>query len=359
MRSRLEAILRRERNGPTDRLVRGALGLLTPGYRLAVHLRNRAFDTGRREPRQLPQPVISVGNLTTGGTGKTPMVVTLVNMLVEMGRRPAVLTRGYGGDEPLELAQQMPCWPDNDSRVPIEVNPDRFAQGVDALKRRPDISCFVMDDGFQHRQLHRDLDIVLIDATQPFGHEQLLPAGLLREPLSALRRANAIVITRADQVSADALAALAERLESIAGRPPVAQAVHTWSGFRRDQGDGPAETSVIDSLPDVPLAGVCAIGNPNGFERMLRAHASLVVQVYRFADHHGYTRNELDALLADARQRGAEAIVTTSKDRVKWARLEWSSPLPVYCPQLEIRFTEGEHALRDKLANTVNAGATA
>ena len=184
---------------------RSGLALLEPSYTLAIAARNTLFDKHLRRTRHLLHPVISIGNLTTGGTGKTPMVIDLARRLRALGRRPAILTRGYKSTDgfsdeaavmQLELGQDMP----------VEVNGDRAAGAAAVLARAPRTDVFLLDDGFQHRQIHRDLDIVLIDATCPFGYGHLLPRGLLREPKVNLARADAVIVTRADQSPPDRLA---------------------------------------------------------------------------------------------------------------------------------------------------------
>ena len=177
-------------------MARGGLGLVSLGYRIVIALRNVLFDCGLRKPRRVAVPVISVGNLTTGGTGKTPVVALIVELLVQLERRPAIISRGYrsvdgeANDEKRVLERLCPG-------IPHEQNRSRF-QAAESLLQKSARDIIVMDDGFQHRQLHRDFDIVLIDATNPFGYGSLLPRGLLREPLSALRRADLVLITRAD-----------------------------------------------------------------------------------------------------------------------------------------------------------------
>ena len=185
-----------ERRGVRASVLRGTLGAAEPLYAAAVRGRNWLFDRGVGV-RRLPRPVVSVGNITAGGTGKTPVVLWLADRLRRKGRRPAVLLRGYEAEgRPQRRAdaargaartRRARCRP----RIAVGVNPNRLAGGDGVLRGRPDVDVFVLDDGFQHRKLARDFDLVLIDAAQPFGYGHVHPRGLLREPLAGLRRADA------------------------------------------------------------------------------------------------------------------------------------------------------------------------
>src|SRR4051794_2790213 len=186
-------------------LLRGATAAAEPFYAVVAAARNRAFDAGLRKIHRLPRATISIGNITTGGTGKTPVVRWLAQRLRESGRRVAVLSRGYKaepgklGDEQLMLDHALNSSVEQ-QRVHIVANPDRVAGASEALRLRPETDVFLLDDGFQHRRAGRDLDVVLVSATNPFGYGRVLPRGMLREPLSGLRRAGAFIVSHADQV---------------------------------------------------------------------------------------------------------------------------------------------------------------
>ena len=295
--------------GARAALLRMAMAAAEPFYAAAARARNALFDKGIKEVHRLPRPVASVGNITTGGTGKTPVVVWLANALRSAGMRPAVLLRGYRGDargfsdEAALLDRRLNRDASNDPlEIPVMANPDRVAGGLAVLRERPDVEVFVLDDGFQHRRVARDFDLVLIDATNPFGHGHVLPRGLLREPLSGLRRADAILITRAnDAAAADAAARGVAR--------------HTTAPVHRSTHDLDA-----GSVAGRRAFAFCAIGNPNSFVASLASHAE-VVGSRAFADHHAYTRDDLAALRRDAAAAGAELLVTTEKDWVKLSEL--------------------------------------
>ena len=296
---------------------------LTPLYRGAVAARTAAFRHGWRKTSRLPLPVISVGNLTFGGTGKTPTVAALVRDLVHRGFHPAVLTRGYGrasahpvvlvgpnheasaatvGDEPLELAARLPG-------VPIVVNSDRVAGGRTALQCGADI--LVLDDGFQHLRLHRDLDLVLIDAGDPWGGDRLPPRGRLREPVSALRRASAVLVTKLRPSESSPPAEIIRRVRAYLPSAPILGArLAIW----RLVGNGAVKKP--EALRDMPIFAVAGIGRPAAFRSQLEQSGARVVGFRWFADHHAYTDTDIRGLEVDARQLGAQ-LVTTAKDAVK------------------------------------------
>jgi tetraacyldisaccharide 4'-kinase len=301
------------------------LAPLTPVYAAAVRVRARGYASGLLHAERLPVPVISVGNLSFGGTGKTPTVISLVRDLVRHGRRPAVLTRGYGrqgsaplilvgpevglpssqaGDEPLELASRLPG-------VPIVVDAERVRGGRLALARGADT--LVLDDGFQHLALARDLDLVLVDAGDPWAGGRLPPRGRLREPLSSLRRASAVVVTKLPEggPGEDRLASIRATVAGLAPGLPVLGArlavtrLHTLEGRL-----GP------EALAGQRVLAFAGIGRPGGFEELLGAAGAEIVASDWLRDHHPYRPAEVAGLVARAETLDA-APVTTAKDAVK------------------------------------------
>lgn len=314
--------------------LRACLLAAVPAYALGQALCSAGFTTGLKRSYALDRPTICVGNLTTGGTGKTPMVGWVVGQLLERGHRPCILLRGYrGGDEAQEHQQR---WGE---AVKVEPNPDRVAAAKMALADDPSIDCFVLDDGFQHRRAKRDLDLVLIDATNPWGYGHMLPRGLMREPKSALKRADAVIVTRSDLVDHGVLTKLNSEIESLTGKPPIAHAEHAWVGLV-DTKDDVHDLSV---LQDQTVMGVVGIGNPAAFETTLAQQVKLMVHCEALPDHHGYTRKQLLRLIDLGKTAGAQSIVTTEKDWVKWASLleDESIDLPIYRAALSMRFTDG------------------
>jgi len=313
--SRWMAVVSGEARGLGPAAARAGLALLSCGYRAglaAVALRRRFFGTVRRAPC----PVLSVGNLTVGGTGKTPMVAYLAGLLAGAGYRPLIASRGYGAEaggvneEAAELALRCPG-------VPHVQDADRL-RAIRSRADADDCDVAILDDGFQHRRLARDLDIVLLDGLCPFGYGRLLPRGLLREPPSALRRADLVVITRADLVDPAALARLKTEAARCA-RPgtPVLTADHRPAGIRFADD----ARSAPDWLDGRSVAAACGIGNPAALRRTLEGLGACVVRFDAFRDHHAYTATELGRLRDAARDAGAAALVTTGKDFVKWRPL--------------------------------------
>jgi tetraacyldisaccharide 4'-kinase len=286
-------------------------------YGVAVRLRTRYYDRHPAAARSAGVPVISVGNLTVGGTGKTPLVTWLAGRLLERGLPVAVVSRGYGGtagrgpllvsvghgpvvsaaacgDEPFLLATRLPG-------ALVIVGADRVAAARLAASRGA--RAVVLDDGFQHRRLARDLDLVLLEASRPLAAERLLPAGVLREPPSSLRRADVVVATRC-RVSSD-LQRFERDVRALNPRALVIGSVTRFRGFADARGR-PAPP------PRLALA-FCAIGNPAAFREDLAAQGVRLVGFHAFRDHHRYTSGELARLWAEAGRSGAE-LVTTEKD---------------------------------------------
>ncbi|MFI4860547.1 MAG: tetraacyldisaccharide 4'-kinase [Phycisphaerales bacterium JB063] len=327
---------------PRGAITRTALSLFTPAYRAGNALRSAGFTLGAKRSYPLGRPTLSVGNLTTGGTGKTPMVQHLTRQLAEAGHKPCILLRGYkGGDEAEEHRRAL------GDLARVEPNPDRVAAAASVIADQPETTCFVLDDGFQHRRARRDLDLVLIDATNPWGFGRLLPRGLMREPKSALRRADAVLITRADQVDDHVLTTLDREIAHLTGRPPIAHTEHAWAGYRIGKPHAPGEAAPLNTLADQAVMGVVGIGNPDAFAKTLAAHAGQVVHCEQLPDHHRYTTSQLNNLIELAKAANATALVTTEKDWVKWSLLLEDSPptFPIYRAALELRFPDGADTL--------------
>lgn len=329
------------------RTLRAVLTVATPFYGLGNAARSACFAMGLKRSRTLGRPTISIGNLTTGGTGKTPMVGYVARHLIAQDHRPCILLRGYrGGDEAQEHQRLL------GDRVHVEPNPDRVVAASVALGEDPAITCFVLDDGFQHRRAKRDLDLVLLDATNPWGFDHLLPRGLMREPRSALRRADAVIVTRADQVDPADLERLDSEVKRLTGQVPIAHAEHAWVGLRM----GENQAMPLNTIAEQSVMGVVGIGNPTAFARTLDQHAGHVVHCEALPDHHGYTRGELLRLIDLAETAGAQALLTTEKDWVKWSLLleDEKVALPIYRADLSMRFRDGQAALSALIDQRVN-----
>ena len=339
-------------------LSRMGLSTLSVGYHAVTSARNVLFNHGLRRPAKLPRPTISIGNITTGGTGKTPMVVAAAKRLIEVGQQPAVLLRGYRADNQTGLSDEAQQLADElGSSVPVMPNPSRAQGAALVIEKYPNTTVFLLDDGFQHRQAHRDLDLVLIDATEPFGYDHLLPRGMLRESLQSLRRADGIIITRCDMINPDALTSLDQQIKKITGRPPIAHTTHSWSGFKHN-----SQTLPLDHLQAQPVVGVSAIGNPGAFERMLQDTVGRVIKHHRFDDHHPYTHQQLASILNEAHTSGASAVVTTEKDWVKWRPIldehatDRPNKVPILRPVMGIGFLTGRDAFNTMLNRVFSTG---
>jgi tetraacyldisaccharide 4'-kinase len=304
--------------------LQGLLWPLSLAYGAAAHLRARAYRTGLLHPRRLEGVVISVGNLTTGGTGKTPMVLWIAHRLLAEEKSPGILTRGYGGrgdaenstsDEVRLLRAHL------GDRATFGVGADRFAHGSELARRG--VQWFILDDGFQHLQLTRDVDIVLIDALNPFGGGHLLPAGRLREPRSALARADIVVITRSDH--APALQA-AIRHESDA---PIFYARPHLESIRLFRGEYPGTEA--PQCHAQKLFAFSGIGNPAALRADLREWGFQIVGYKVFPDHHRYTPDDVRAIQAQARDAGADGAICTEKDIFNLSGVEWGDFDLYYC----------------------------
>jgi len=349
---RLQAIMSGADRSPAGRLARAGLRGLAEGYALAIAARNAVFDRGWRRRHRLPRPAISVGNLTVGGTGKTPVTIELARRLIARGHRPAILLRGYKADdaESDEAALYRQAFRDATPPVAVAADPSRIRGAERALRAVPETDVFLLDDAFQHRQVHRELDLVLIDATRPFGYGHVVPRGLMREPASELERADGVIVTRVDQVSARRRLALDKRLERLSGSAPLAHVRHVWTQVRAG-----ASSYGIETLAGSRVAAACGIGNPAAFERMLTATVGELLWCEALADHARPDRARLTALLEKAAKAGAAALVTTEKDWVKWQRVlrDTALPLPVYRVDLSIEWVDGEGGLDALLAQTL------
>ncbi len=345
---------------------------LALGWRLGVALRLQAYRRGWLKTRRLSHPVVSVGNLTVGGTGKTPFVAWLTERLQRRGLRPAILTRGYKrrsreslialepslgrapdprqvGDEPAWLARALP-------QVPIVLGADRYAAGRLA-EQRFGVDVHILDDGFQYLSLARDMDIVLLDVTQEFSDRALIPAGRLREPCSALTRAHVVVLTRVDHADPKNLE---EQVRRINPRADVYHASTELCALR-DLGSNRQVPS--EGLRGAPVMAFCGIGNPQAFLADVKRWGYTVAGQSVFPDHHVYTNSDVASLQARARQCGAKALVTTEKDSLNLppnlpAQAGLESAMPLFTCIIRIEVHESER-LEDCVVGRLKTAATA
>jgi tetraacyldisaccharide 4'-kinase len=315
-------------------------------YGAGARLRRRAFKQGWLKSRNLRHPVISVGNLTVGGSGKTPVVALIAEILLRHGYKPAILTRGYrrergadlmtlepqpqrnpdaraAGDEPALLARALP-------QVPIIIYADRFRAGQLA-EERFGVDVHILDDGFQHFALARDIDLVAVDVTQDVLHDALLPAGRLREPASALARADIIVLTRTEICDPSQTENQASEINSNA---PIFRCATGLCNLI-DRASGQAVEPA--SYRGRPVCAFCAIGNPSAFFSDLRRWGFHPAGGIAFRDHHVYTKDDINRLNRAASEKGAAAFLTTEKDVMNLSpQLEFQFPVLACAIQAEI-----------------------
>lgn len=301
-------------------------------YRRVIERRNRRFDSGKGVIT-LDRPVISIGNLSVGGTGKTPMTAAVARLLEQAGHTPCIALRGYksartgGSDEQAVHEIDMPD-------VPVIADPDRaealmrfFATDVGEA-----VTCVILDDGFQHRRLARQFDLVLLDATRSPFEDALLPAGWLREPTTSLRRAHAAVVTHAKSVPSETVAEIARQVAAAAPDLLIATARHEWNGLRTREGDRPTHW-----LAGKRIVVACAIGNPGPFITACERHAGRIVARIVRPDHDAFRPRIVSQIIEAA--RSADAILCTEKDWAKLSRVDparW--PCDVVRPRLLLAF---------------------
>ena len=297
--------------GVVPTLVRSVLWLAEGPYALAMRVRNWQYD---RAPERLSQacvPVICVGNITLGGTGKTPVVEWLARWFRAKNIRVTIVSRGYGAeqgsrnDEALELEERL-------LDVPHLQNADRVAAAAMAIEEF-DCQLILLDDGFQHRRLVRDLDIVLIDAVEPFGYGHVFPRGMLREPLIGLKRAQVVMLSRANLVSVERRLEIRKIVQRYAPQAAWAEVMHAPRELRNTSGD----VFKLETLRGARVAACCGIGNPAGFRHTLESCGCEIVAWREFPDHYHYTRDDVASLEPWAKQSGADRVICTHKDLVK------------------------------------------
>ncbi|MGE5192692.1 MAG: tetraacyldisaccharide 4'-kinase [Deltaproteobacteria bacterium] len=342
-------LLAGQKHGLAPALARVALRIAALFYGLGIRVRNGAYDRGWKKSERAALPVVSLGNLTTGGTGKTPFAAFVARWFRERGIRVCFISRGYradqegANDEALVLDQLCPD-------VPHLQNPDRVAAARVAQEELGS-QLIILDDGFQHRRLARDLDIVLIDATNPWGFGHLLPRGLLREPVTSLKRADLVVITRVDQVAREVVEEIRRQVASI--HPDCGIAEATFRPVRLIGSTG--KTAAIESLCGRSVAAFCGIGNPAAFRAGLEKIGWKVADFRCFPDHHNYTRTDVRDLERWSGALSVDAVVCTQKDLVKIG-LERFSEHPLWAVEIGTQITAGAGLLEALLQDVLQDG---
>ena len=385
----LHELLSGRRCDVAARLLRCGLEVASWGYASVMSLRNLAYTRKWLQVHRVSVPVISLGNITTGGTGKTPMAAWLANWLVSQGRKPGLLSRGYRTlnqgphSEPVAkanlgiiLKKSLPGgMPQRANDTPIltpscdaheppagaggndeKLVLDRLCPGVPHLQQRnrvnsacraiAEFGCNVLllDDGFQHRRLHRDLDLVLVDALKPWGYGHVLPRGLLRESMSGLRRADLVVITRADQCSPDQLQSLRDELRRIRGIDDCVEVTFKPTHLV----DVNWQSHALSSVVGKKAFAFCGIGNPDGFRKTVSSLGVNCDLIQEFPDHHHYQADDLAKLTKAARDNSVDVVFTTQKDIVKISPEAWLGQ-PLFAVEIGVEFISGREFLESRL----------
>ncbi|MGQ9920343.1 MAG: tetraacyldisaccharide 4'-kinase [Desulfobacca sp.] len=337
--------LQGDAEAPPGIVLRGVAAFLAGLYGLGSRSRRALYDRGWLGRQRLPVPVLSIGNLVVGGTGKTPFTAFLARRYQAAGCRVAIVSRGYGGratgtqlisdgqrlwlrppqagDEAYLLAQKLPG-------IPVVTGADRYQAGMRAWEAlQPDL--LLLDDGFQHFQLHRDLDVVLLDAGRPFGNGCLLPRGPLREPVSTLKRPLLLVLSRYDSDNARHHQTWRELQEAF----PAAVVLRAAFTLGRPQAFPEGRRLTLRALASQKLAALAGLARPERFAADLRQAGLQIDHLFAFPDHHAFTAREVAAIRAAAIRLGIEGLLTTEKD---WVRLasQWTPALPLYVVPLEV-----------------------
>ena len=367
MKDYLYAIITGKTTGLIPTLLLGLLTPLSYIYAVVVKTRGWLYECGLLKQKRLPCTVISVGNIVAGGTGKTPVVIWIAKYLQSEGFKVGVLLRGYKreGQHSVSVVSDgeqilMPVQESGDEAgliarkllgVPVVVGSDRYVAGLELIRLWEHTKgVLILDDGFQRRQLARDLDILTIDSTQPFGTGKLLPAGTLREPIGAMRRTDVLLLTRTD------LAAESINFERFVGGQQIFQTCHEPTKlYQLSTG----EECTLGLLKGQCLLAVCGIGNPEAFVGTLRQFEPKAVELLAFPDHHRYSLVDLTDIGTRAREVGADIVVITEKDSQKLTafatQTEFSPPEPVqfYVLEIELKITMNPESLKKRLRQVV------
>jgi tetraacyldisaccharide 4'-kinase len=334
-------------SSPRASLARGIAGIVEPFYSLAMRTRNVGYDRAWLTSHSLGRPTVSVGNITTGGTGKTPVVQWLARRLLDLGKHPAILLRGYksapgqAGDEAQVLLEAL--------NVPVQENPSRVQAAAAVLQNHPGTDLFILDDAFQHRRARRDFNLVLISATSPFGFGHVLPRGLLREPLVGLKRADAFLVTRSSLVDPSQLLKIDRLLSEVHSSAPVYHCDHHLPAVWLPLQD---QTLPVESLIGRKVFVIAGIADPLALKRQIDSLGCQVAGTRWFDDHHRFIESDIQKIVDSAIQAGGELVLTTQKDWVKMRPK--TSKIPIGVLQLELRFpAQDESRLLDQIQKSL------
>jgi len=330
--------MRDRRNGPFDNIIKILLYVVSLVYAFFIRIWEMCYSLGIFKTHKVPLKVVSVGNITVGGTGKTPLVRFMARRLIEKGKRISILIRGYGDDEWRMLKETV-------LSVPILVGRDRIKTARQAEKlHKPDI--LLLDDGYQHRRLGRDLNILLIDAADPFGNGHMLPRGILREPLRSIKQADVVVLTKAD-FGRDNVPVLREMLARRFNKHKILEAKYKPVCF----------TDIVsrkryspDFIRGKKLSVLSGIADPRYFKRILKELGGVLIREFDYRDHSTYTEGDLSSIESKSKESGSEFIITTEKDAVKLNKLNIKNALRILILHVEVEITKDMEELVDTIS---------
>lgn len=357
-------IIQGRKNGLIPFFLRLCLFMISLIYSLIMRIRNFLYEKKIFSDRTVQVPVISVGNITLGGTGKTPLVAWLIRFYLSRGENPALISRGYRAHE-ISKAEKVhskpsefsPCMNDEARELALRfpgmihyTGGDRVVVASRLILDHPNTSVLILDDAFQHRRIHRDLDLVLLDALDPFGCGSVFPRGLLREPLDGLRRADVVLLSRADLVSEDQRDRIRKKAEQAGSNFLWCEVAHTFSRvFVADEPVASFDEWKKDQ--NGKLIAFCGLGNPDGFRLALKKNGIEIAHFIPFPDHHVYTNNDFDLLLEQKDNTKAVGFLTTMKDLVKIGKRNLGE-VPLWGLETEMIFLKGENDLVDRLLSS-------
>ena len=305
------SVMKDECGGILSLIIKAFLTVLSWGYRIAIGIVDWSYRTGIRRQYSSGMPTISVGNITLGGTGKTPFTIFLADLLLTKGLKPAVLTRGYGKDECRMLSDEL-------ADVPVFVGQDRVRGAKCARRDKRDV--LILDDGFQHRRLSRDLDIVLFDSVSMAGNGRLFPRGVLREPVDSIKRADMFVLTKTDMADTEGKEEAVKLLNDTAPGKPVIMARHRPAFLA----DVTGAASAVEELNGKRICLVSGIADPAYFSFMVENLGGRIVERFDYSDHHNYMQKDVRDILKSCHTSDVENIIVTKKDFVKLRDLDIS-----------------------------------
>ncbi|MFH1552778.1 MAG: tetraacyldisaccharide 4'-kinase [Candidatus Omnitrophota bacterium] len=305
------SLMKDERDGLFGVLIKGLLHFLSLVYALAISFVDWSYRSGLRRQHKIGVPVVSIGNITLGGTGKTPFAVFLADHFLNAGKKPAVLIRGYGADESRMLRDELPD-------VPVFTGQDRVRSARLAVESGSDV--LILDDAFQHRRIARDLNILMLDSVSLFGNGFLFPRGLLREPVSSIKRADIFVLTKTDRIGPQRRESIVRELGRLAPGKPVVQTRHRPLFLTDVTGAAyPAE-----SLSGKKVCLASGIVDPGYFAFLMERAGAVIAARCDYTDHHRYRQLDIDTISAECARKNAEAVIFTKKDYVKIRELDTS-----------------------------------